>query len=300
MGHYRCGTAPELHRTSLRLHHLDVESKYREPTSARERARGETTSGTRPLVTLAIVTERLVPFSGALNFRDLGGYETEDGRLTRWGRLFRSDAMHDLTPDDLKVFRALGIASVVDLRSASELERTGRGLLAGEPLRFVNSPVLSNYQTDESRTNIDEGYMSRRYLEYLQVGAPAFVRVIDEMTKADNYPLVFNCFLGKDRTGVVAALVLSCLGVGRSAIVEDYALTAPRVILIVEKLLRDPLLGEEVRHGNPLLLGARETTMSNFLSAVDERFGGPVAWAQGAGVPAESIDRLRDLLLDEG
>ena len=148
--------------------------------------------------------------------------------------------MHDLTKDDLEVFRGLGIASVVDLRSVSEVERTGRGLLADEPLHFVNSPVLSSYQTDESRANIDEGYMTRRYLEYLEVGAPAFVRVIDEMTHADSYPLVFNCFLGKDRTGVVAALVLSCVGVRRSSVVEDYALTAPRVALLVEKLLRRP------------------------------------------------------------
>jgi protein-tyrosine phosphatase len=252
------------------------------------------------LVTLASVTDRLVPFSGVLNFRDLGGYETEDGRHTRWGRLFRSDAMHDLTEDDLEMFRELGIACVVDLRSVSEVERTGRGLLTHEPLHFVNSPVLTSLQTDESRTDIDEGYMSRRYLEYLDMGAPAFVRVIEEMTNAENYPLVFNCFLGKDRTGVVAALVLSCLGVRRSSIVEDYALTAPRVVLIVEKLLRDPLLRGEVAHDNPLLLGAREATMSNFLSEVDERFGGPIDWALGAGVPTEGIERLRDLLLDEG
>jgi protein-tyrosine phosphatase len=79
------------------------------------------------LITLASVTQRLVPFSGVLNFRDLGGYETNDGRHTRWGRLFRSDAMHDLTEDDLDVFRGLGIACVVDLRSVSEVERTGRG-----------------------------------------------------------------------------------------------------------------------------------------------------------------------------
>jgi hypothetical protein len=208
--------------------------------------------------------------------------------------------MHDLTEQDLEMFRGLGIASVVDLRSVAEVERTGRGLLAGEPLNFVNSPVLSSYQADESRADIDEGYLSRRYLEYLELGAPAFVRVIEEMTQADNYPLVFNCFLGKDRTGVVAALVLSCLGVSRPIVVEDYALTGSRVVLIVEKLLRDPLLRDEVAHDNPLLLGAREATMSNFLSEVDERFGGPVAWALGAGVPGESIDLLRDLLLDEG
>jgi len=255
---------------------------------------------TRSLVTLASVTDRLVPFTGVLNFRDLGGYETDDGRQTRWGRLFRSDAMHDLTEQDLEMFRGLAIASVVDLRSAKEVERTGRGLLAGEPLNFVNSPVLSNYQADESRADIDEGYLSRRYLEYLELGAPAFVRVFEEMTQPDNYPLVFNCFLGKDRTGVVAALVLSCLGVRRPIVVEDYALTGSRVVLIVEKLLRDPLLRDEVAHDNPLLLGAREATMSNFLSEVDERFGGPVAWALGAGVSGESMEILRDLLLDEG
>jgi protein-tyrosine phosphatase len=252
------------------------------------------------LITLASVTQRLVPFSGVLNFRDLGGYETNDGRHTRWGRLFRSDAMHDLTEDDLDVFRGLGIACVVDLRSVSEVERTGRGLLTYEPLHFVNSPVLTSLETDESRADIDEGYMARRYLEYLDMGAPAFVRVIEEMADVENYPLVFNCFLGKDRTGVVAALVLSCLGVERSSIVEDYTLTESRVVLIVEKLLRDPLLRGEVAHDNPLLLGAREATMSSFLSEVDRRFGGPIAWALGAGVPAENIERLRDLLLDEG
>jgi protein-tyrosine phosphatase len=253
------------------------------------------------LSTLAIVIERLVPFEGVLNFRDLGGYETEDGRRTRWGRLFRSDSMHDLTENDLVVFRGLGIASVVDLRSNSEVERTGRGLLAGEAHKFVNVPVLSNYEINEPRENgFDEDYLSRRYLQYLDVGAPAIVRVVEEMTVAENYPLVFNCFLGKDRTGVLAALVLGCLGVERSTIVEDYALTEARVAYIVEKLRRDPVQSDAIDRSDPVLLGARHATMTNFLAEVDERFGGPVAWARDAGVSSESIGRLRDLLLDEG
>lgn len=251
--------------------------------------------------TLADVTERLVPFEGVLNFRDLGGYESEDGRRTRWGRLFRSDAMHDLTEDDLVMFRGLGIAAVVDLRSTSEVERTGRGLLALEAHKFVNVPVLSNYEINEPREiTFDEDYLSRRYLQYLDVGAPAFVRVIEEMTVPDNYPLVFNCFLGKDRTGVLAALVLSCVGVERSTIVEDYALTHARVAFIVKKLRGDPAQSDTIDQTDPVLLGAREATMTTFLAEVDERFGGPVAWARGAGISSESIERLRDLLLDEG
>src|ERR1700691_5420234 len=97
------------------------------------------------------MAERFMSFEGVLNFRDLGGYECEDGRHTRWGRLFRSDAMHDLTEDDLVVFRGLGIETVVDLRSVSEVERTGRGLLALEGSRFINVPVLSNYEINEPR-----------------------------------------------------------------------------------------------------------------------------------------------------
>ena len=181
------------------------------------------------------MTQRLVPFEGVHNFRDLGGYETDDGRHTRWARLYRSDAMHDLTSEDLEVFRALGIAAIVDLRSPAEIERTGRGLIGDEPHRFVSAPVLSNYATNESRGVIDESYLTRRYLQYLDVGAPAFVSVFEEMTKEENYPLVFNCFLGKDRTGVVAALVLSCLGVQRERVIEDYAISDDRMVHIVAK-----------------------------------------------------------------
>ena len=245
------------------------------------------------------MTQRVVPFEGVHNFRDLGGYETDDGRHTRWGRIYRSDAMHDLTSEDLEVFRALGIAAIVDLRSPAEIERTGRGLIEGEPHRFVSAPVLSNYATNESRGVIDESYLTRRYLQYLDVGAPAFVSVFEEMAKEENYPLVFNCFLGKDRTGVVAALVLSCLGVQRTRVIEDYAVSDDRMVHIVAKLRSDPKERREIEGDDPILLSARADTMANFLSAMDERYGGAVSWAESAGVAPESIARLRDLLLDE-
>jgi protein-tyrosine phosphatase len=241
----------------------------------------------------------LVPFEGVHNFRDLGGYGTGNGRRTRWGQLYRSDAMHDLTSSDLEVFRTLGIAAIVDLRSPAEVQRTGRGLIESEPHRFVSAPVLSNYTTSESRAAVDESYLTRRYLQYLDVGAPAFVSVFEEMAKEENYPLVFNCFLGKDRTGVVAALVLSCLEVERSQVIEDYAISDERMVHIVAKLLRDPELRGEIEGDDPILLSARTDTMANFLSALDERYGGAALWAESVGVTPATIARVRDLLLDE-
>ncbi|HEV7959355.1 MAG TPA: tyrosine-protein phosphatase, partial [Acidimicrobiales bacterium] len=109
---------------------------------------------------------------------------------------------------------------------------------------------------------------------------------------------VFNCFLGKDRTGVLAALVLSCLGVERDAIVRDYAVTDERVQMIVDKLRRDPLVHEAVDRTDPVLLAAHEATMSDFLSEVDHRFGGARSWLEAAGVTAEQIARLEELVLE--
>ena len=85
--------------------------------------------------------ERLLPLVGACNFRDLGGYPTVDGRFTRWGKLFRSDTLHELTEEDLELLRQIGLTSIIDLRTKTELERTGRGPLAEEPIAYRSTPV---------------------------------------------------------------------------------------------------------------------------------------------------------------
>jgi protein tyrosine/serine phosphatase len=85
--------------------------------------------------------DRLLPLVGAYNFRDLGGYPTSDGRSTRWGRLYRSDTLHELTADDLEVLRSIGLVSVIDLRTQAEVGRAGRGLLGAEPIRYANLSV---------------------------------------------------------------------------------------------------------------------------------------------------------------
>lgn len=243
---------------------------------------------------------RTIPFAEILNFRDLGGYPTTDGRATRWGRLYRSSVLHTTSEADLELFRHLGIVTVVDLRSAAESERTGRGLLASEAVRFVNAPMLSGADLEERRDTsvLDIDYLSRRYLQYLDEGGSAFVRATEEMADVDNYPLVFNCFFGKDRTGVLAALILSCLGVERQEIIDDYALTATRVPLILEKLGRDSVYRETIDRTNPILLAANSTTMTQFLYELDQRYGDARAWAVSAGVRPQQFNILADILLE--
>lgn len=240
-----------------------------------------------------------MPFSGVSNFRDLGGYHTSSGRVTQWGRLYRSDALQDLTANDLVLLRSLGIVTVVDLRSSAEVERTGRGLLASESIRFVNPSVFrKDFEEKRLASDLDDDYLARRYFQYLEEGGPAFVRAIEEMTVIENYPMVFNCFFGKDRTGVLAALVLSCLGVNDQTIVNDYALTATRMQFIIEKLRRDSVYRETIERAHPLVLGANAATMSQFLSNLDQHFGGARSWALSAGVLPHQLELLSDALLE--
>jgi protein-tyrosine phosphatase len=237
--------------------------------------------------------ERLLPLVGACNFRDLGGYPTRDGRFTRWGTLFRSDTLHELTADDLEVLRQIGLNSVIDLRTAAELERTGRGPLAEESIGYLHASVLREEGGESSATPAPAGDdLAERYFWYLDVGRDAFVQALSLVADPAHQPLVFHCAAGKDRTGVLAALILDILGVERSAIAADYALTATRMELIVNRLRRDPVWGPHVADIPAPHILVEAATMERFLALLDQRCGGARGWALEAGVPAESLDEM--------
>jgi len=226
---------------------------------------------------------RLLPLVGASNFRDLGGYPTIDGGFTRWGKLFRSDTLHELTEDDVAILRDIGLKSIVDLRTSTEVELSGRGPLGTEAARGLPAPI------DESLAN--------RYLWYLDVGREALAHALTVLGDASNYPLVFHCAAGKDRTGVLAALVLDIVGVERQAIVEDYVLTASRLEAILARLLRNQSeggLGYEIPAS---ALTIEAATMEGFLDGVDQRHGGARQWALASGVPYDTVEALSSVLV---
>jgi hypothetical protein len=117
--------------------------------------------------------------AGAYNFRDLGGYPTVDGRVTRWGRLYRSDTLHEPTKADLITLSALGLGSIVDLRTPSEVERMSRGLLEYEPIKYFHLSVIDDHG-GESRgiPAPKDGHLSLHYLWYLDIGRDPLVRAL--------------------------------------------------------------------------------------------------------------------------
>ncbi len=253
---------------------------------------------------------RLIPLTGSFNFRDLGGYSGSDGRLTRWGRLFRSDALHELTPGDVGRLREMGLRTVVDLRTERELARSGRGPLEPEPVAFHHLAVVrEGVRGDGVQEPSAEGEavgapaplgddLSERYLWYLDVGRDSLVEALTLLGDAENYPLVFHCAAGKDRTGVLAALVLEIVGVDRGAIVADYVITAERIEFIMDRWRADPEFAERMAKVPPSRYSVEASTMEGFLEALSGRHGGARAWALDAGVPEAAVDRMIDLVLE--
>jgi hypothetical protein len=267
------------------------------------------------------VPERLVALEGAFNFRDLGGYPSRDGRHTRWGRLFRSDTLHELTQADVEVIRGLGLTTVIDLRTPKELARTGRGLLGPEPIGFHHLSVLGDGtaagepradgpRADGTGINDTPGEvmaapapvgedLSARYRWYLDVGRDSLTEALTLIGDLSRLPLVFHCAAGKDRTGVLAALVLDLAGVDHQVIVEDYVITAGRMEPILDRFRRsDPDAAERLAQVPPATYGVEAATMQSFLDGLSSEFGGPRAWAEEAGVPTATLDRIPELLLE--
>jgi hypothetical protein len=249
---------------------------------------------------------RLVPLEGSFNFRDLGGYRGLDGRPTRWGRLFRSDALHELTDQDVARLRSMGLRTVVDLRTERELHASGRGPLEPEPVAFHHLAVVREGVRGMVTADAESlaapappgDDLAERYLWYLDVGRGSLTEALTLLGDAGRYPLVFHCAAGKDRTGVLAALVLELVGVDREVIVADYVITAERLRFIVERWRADPDFAERMAKVPASRFSVEAPTMEGFLDGLAVRHGGARTWALGAGVPAEALDRLVDLVLE--
>ncbi|HEX3460875.1 MAG TPA: tyrosine-protein phosphatase [Acidimicrobiales bacterium] len=243
--------------------------------------------------------ERLLPLTGAFNFRDLGGYPADGGQVTKPGQLFRSDGLHRLTDADVGLLRSIGLRTIIDLRTPGEVEHTGRGLLGNEAIAYHHLAVVQRSQGEAVGAPAPAGDdLAERYLWYLDTGREALVTALGLVASKSNHPLVFHCTAGKDRTGVLAALVLDILGVERETIVADYVITADRLELIVDRIRNDPTYSAGMAKVPASRFTVEAATMERFLEGLQAGFGGARAWAVGAGVAPDALDRMRSDLLE--
>jgi protein-tyrosine phosphatase len=247
---------------------------------------------------------RWLPLTGAENIRDLGGLPLKSGGYTRRGVLLRGDTLQELTEQDVKLLLEYGLRTIIDLRTPMEAENEGRGPLADEPIAYVNLPFMPDELlvpgNDEARELIvaerRESDRVEHYLNYLRYAGDRVVGAVKVMASPDGPPALFHCAAGKDRTGVLAALVLESVGVERDAIVADFALTNERLERIGARLRRMPTYANYTSKLATKDMGADPRTMADVLAALDEQYGGATAWLLANGVTQGELDSLRAAL----
>jgi protein tyrosine/serine phosphatase len=240
------------------------------------------------------VTDRLVPLDGPANFRDLGGYETDHGKRVRSGLVFRSDSLSFMSEEDVRhVTEVLGLRTVIDLRAGKEVEQFTHGPLESLPVTVWHMPIVDETRNDASAwANGEIVSLDDLYLMMLERFGHRFVAVLDIIAAGDTQPVVFHCAAGKDRTGVLAALVLDAVGVEREAIVADFALTNERLERVGARLRRMPTYANYTGALSNKDMSADPQTMTDVLAALDDRDGGAAGWLLANGLTDAELAAL--------
>lgn len=260
------------------------------------------------------VSIRRLPLEGTRNFRDLGGYETVDGRFVRWGVLYRSGVLPPLTPRDLKYLSQLDVRVVCDFRTPQENAEAPEKWVESPAAQRVSLPIGTDDGKDAKVTmnkllagNPTPQQIQKRmagvYADFAVKASPQYAAVFKQLEQ-DHLPLVYHCTAGKDRTGVFSALVLRALGVPAKTVIEDYTLTNQYFLSAMEhpaKALPSSAqsqiakLSPEQRHA---LMVADPEALRATLQAIDEKYGSFDSYRrQALGVSDADLEKLKARLL---
>ncbi len=239
---------------------------------------------------------RHLDWEGCYNVRDLGGYPTRDGKTTRWGAVVRTDNLARLTEAGRASLIDYGVRSIIDLRRPDEVAEYPNPF--AEPvergIRYTNVSLVD--PTRSAPANFTT--LANDYKRILDSFAPAMAEIMREIANAPSGAVLIHCMAGKDRTGMVAALLLDLAGVSREIIGEDYALSEACLRPLNQEWLKNGPGEREERARELERFTPQAEVMLEVLSHLDERYGGVEPYLLQAGVSLEEIERIRARLVD--
>ena len=235
---------------------------------------------------------RHIPFEQVVNFRDLGGYDAAKTRRTRWGRLYRSGHLANLSEADLAIFAGLNLGLVCDFRTKDEQSRGPSKIPKSGTIKRISLdiwPSGARVPTEVVKSMVFDGesvetvHESQRKMyrglagEFADRYAQMFAAIFD----GQGDPVLIHCRGGRDRTGFGAALILSALGVPHETIMEDYLLTnaAPTANNFITKMVHtyaENLPGrrpEELAALFNAVFPVRVENLASAFGAIDAQFG---------------------------
>lgn len=231
---------------------------------------------------------RRIELPGVLNFRDVGGYPVAGGGSVRWRTLFRSDALHELDAAGLAAIAGLRVKTVIDLRTKAE------AAIAPSPVagRALHVPLLTGDLQDLPLE------LSALYRYVIDECGAAIAAAVAALSADDAVPALVHCSAGKDRTGVVIALVLAVLGVPDEVIAADYALSSvyldPNRTPVIGQLRAGTGLGAEL---TAALLASPPALILDVLHTTRERAGSVEGYLRAHGLGDAALTRLRSALI---
>lgn len=165
----------------------------------------------------------ILKLDGAYNIRDLGGYKTLNGRKTKCGVFIRADGTGNLSEKDISILKNMGLSMVIDLRSEDEIKSYPSKLYGYNEIKYVNIVMFDGVQSAIIQGSIPSS-MGKMYVSLLDRCHDKYVEIFRLFAENEGLTL-FNCTAGKDRTGVVAMLLLQLVGVSDEVIIDDYAVS---------------------------------------------------------------------------
>ncbi len=230
---------------------------------------------------------RIVNFEGVDNFRDLGGYQSADGRRVKWGVLYRSGTFAETSRADSQVLATMGLSALIDFRSTSEKEEEPSQLPDPVPFEVIEIPTLDggdNSVADEIMARIEEGnfqdfdpdgFMIEANRQFADQFTPQYREFIQALLQVQGKPVVWHCSAGKDRTGYAAAIILRILGVPMETIYADYMLSKEPAVRARQRELKLLRLfkGDEAADKLTVLLGVERDWLEAGFKQIDARWG---------------------------
>ncbi len=240
---------------------------------------------------LADHPDRRVPFANVFNFRDLGGYPVGDGRTTKWGRMYRADGLHRLAGDDLDLIDGIGIRTVIDLRTSKEIADRGAFPVEQYPVAYHHLSIIDVTWVETGVPDFEPteqggiDFLVWAYRDMLDTGADRFAQAIATLAQPGNGPAVFHCAAGKDRTGLLAMLILGGLGADRDVIAEDFGLTRSGTERLRAWLaVNNPEALADMNSRPAHMFSAHPDAMRQILTDLDEQHGGVRGYLTSIGV----------------
>jgi len=241
--------------------------------------------------------QRLIPVSGAYNFRDIGGYHAASG-VSRWGKVYRSDALSGLDEQGRAALVGLGIRRIIDLREPDEIA-AAPSLIDGLDIVTEVAPIIDRSQWHEPPMGPD--YLPAVYEHFVDACGTSIANAVRLIARSGDEPVLVHCTAGKDRTGIVVALALDAVGVGRDEIADDFAQTEQNLggeWLEATRIKLRATRDEAALQAAEITLSSAPELILRALDRIERNHGSSTGFLLDHGLDSADLVLLAEVLLD--